>query len=103
MKLTIPPKFKIGAHTFRIVWDEKHLLDLSLRGEIDYRKQIIRLMPDHPNSATFEALIHEILHGVNATSDIKSSEHYTNLTSQSLTQVLMSLGIEPDFSQIKEE
>jgi len=107
VRLVIPPECQIGAHTFKIRWSRKILDIQDARGGGEYRQDlIIRLMPDRPITATFQTLIHEAIHLsdiVHLGSESKLAEIEVQTVSSGLAQFLLSLGIEPDFSQIKEE
>jgi len=104
MRLTILPECQIGAHTFRIRWGDKYLDITGIRGHESCKDQIIRLHKGQSNSATFECLIHEADHIVSYLYDIADSEEKAIIArAAGLCQFLLSLGIEPDFSQIPEE
>jgi len=101
--MVIPSECQIGAHTYKIRWSKARMDSANLRGESDYRDQIIRLLPGRSPSQTTETLIHELLHIVSIIyyADLKEKEVLP--TSEGLAQALMSLGFEPDFSQIPDE
>lgn len=105
MKLKIPHECQIGAHTFPIRWSPK-ILDLQeARGGSEYREDIIiRLMPNRKPIAMFQTLIHEAIHMTDSVFGTdRIDEEVVKLLSGGLTQFLLSLGIEPDFSDIPEE
>lgn len=105
--LKISPECQIGAHTFQIRWSPKILDIQDARGGGEYRIDlIIRLMPGRPISQTFQTLIHEVIHLADMTTlgnDSRITEVETQALSSGLAQFLLSLGINPDFSQIPEE
>jgi len=104
MKLVIPPECQIGAHTFKIRWSDQIMKVMEARGGVEYlEKLVIRLKSNRPVSATFQTLIHEATHLVSMlyNPDLKEEDVWT--ISAVLCQFLMSIGIEPDFSQIPEE
>ena len=103
MKLIISSECQVGAHTFKIRWSDKWLDARGVRGYEDCKDQIIRLHTGQSISATFEALIHELGHVVEYTYGLDSKEEEVVVRAAGLCQSLMSLGIEPDFSQIPEE
>lgn len=105
MKLIIPPQCQIGAHTFPIRWSPKILDMQDARGGSEYREDIIiRLMPNREPTSTFQTLIHEALHmGDSIFGTDSVNEEVVRLLGATLAQFLLSLGIEPDFSQIPEE
>ena len=105
MKLIILSECQIGAHTFKIVWSPKILDIQDARGGSEYREIIIiRLQPNRKPTATFQTLIHEAIHmgdSIFGRDDI--GEGTVRLLGGVLAQFFISLGIEPDFSQIKDE
>jgi len=109
MKLIIPPECQIGAHTYKIRISEKPLAVAHLRAQVSFSEELIRLSlkeDEHVRSITmvFEALLHEILHVVNELycgGEISEQQH--EAIGAGMSQPLLSLGIEPDFSQIPEE
>ncbi len=103
MKLKIPPECQIGAHTFRIRWSDRWLDARGVRGHESCEDQIVRLHTGQSISATFEALIHELDHIIEYTYGLEGNEKEVITRAAGLCQCLMSLGIEPDFSQIPEE
>lgn len=106
MKLKIPHEFQLGAHTFKIVWSPKLLNAAGAKGQAEYlEKHIIRLRPGRPSSHTFNSLLHETIHLIDFIygPDDDILEGTTRFLAGGLCQALMSLGIEPDFSDIPEE
>lgn len=105
MMLKIPPSVQVGAHTFSIRFSDKWLDAAGVRGSESCKDQIIRLHKGQSVSATFEALIHELDHIVSYVFGIESGscEEAVVARGAGLTQVLMSMGIEPDFSEIPDE
>jgi len=107
MKMMIPHECQIGAHTFKIRWSPKILDIQDAKGGSEYRLDlIVRLMPGRPTTQTFQTLMHEILHLIDMVTlgnDSKITEIEIQALSSGLAQSLLSLGIEPDFSQISEE
>lgn len=102
--LGIPPQGKIGCRTFDIVSSDRILDWQGHRATESCKVEIIRLHSGQSPEATFETLIHEAMHIANylyGPDDL--SEKDINLYSESLTQFLLSLGLEPDFSKIPEE
>lgn len=109
MKLIITPECQIGVHTYKIRINNKALDIANLRANVDYNEQIVRLSTrldgkQRSNSMIFEALLHEFLHPINHLlmgGELTETQH--EQISAGLAQALLSLGIEPDFSQIPEE
>lgn len=103
MKLTIPPECQIGCRTIRIRFSDKILDWQGHRATENTLDEIIRLHTGQSVAATFETLIHEAEHIVNYFYAVEEEEKDTVIHSTGLCQFLLSLGIEPDFSQIPEE
>lgn len=109
MKLIIPSECQIVAHTYRIRINNRALGIADLRANVSYNEQIIRLSTclegkPRSNSMTFEALLHEMLHPINHLfMGGELTEQQIEQVSAGLTQMLLSMGIEPDFSKIPEE
>lgn len=109
MKFIIPPEYQIGAHTYRIRINNKALDIADLRANVSYNDQIIRLSTHldgkpRSNSMVFEALLHEVLHPINHLfmgGELSEQQH--EQISTGLAQAFLSMGIEPDFSQIPKE
>lgn len=109
MKVIISSECQIGAHTYKIRVSEKALAVANLRGQVSYPEEVIRISLKHydyerSNTMIFEALLHEILHVVDALyCGGELTEQQTESICAGMSQPLLSLGIEPDFSQIQEE
>ena len=104
VKLVIPPECQIGAHTFQIRYSDKIMEVMGTRGGCEYLEQhIIRLKTNRPASATFQTLLHEATHLITMLYNPELKEEDIWTIGAVLCQFLMSLGIEPDFSQILEE
>lgn len=102
MKLIILPNFQMGARTFKIRTNEKLLKELDLKAQLVDKEELVRLSLRSP-LAMFESLMHEMLHEASYLSGENVSEDKTQPEASFLAQGLISLGIEPDFSQIPEE
>lgn len=109
MKIVIPAECQIAAHTYRIRINNKALDVGELRAKVNYNQQIIRLSThldgqSRSSSMIFEALLHEMLHPINHLfMGGALSEEQIEQVSAGLAQMLLSMGIEPDFSQVPEE
>jgi len=104
MKLTIPAECQIGAHIIRIRESEKLLEKLEYRGSCNLKEQIIRLSFEKRQlTSIFTTLIHEGLHISIQLSGLELKEGEIVAISEFLGQFLLSLGVEPDFSQIPQE
>ena len=103
MKLIIPNECQIISRQYSIRFSETALRLSDARAQSDHIMQVIRLSRERPDTQKFENLIHE---GIEAIQDCLNLElpHNTLIAiSPTLAQFLVSLGIEPDFSQISEE
>jgi len=110
MKLIIPPTCQIGAHTYKVRFNDKLLGAADLRAQTNHKEQLIRLSTgEHAgvrrsNTMLFEMLLHEILHPINQLyCGGEVTEQQIEAISAGMAQALLSLGIEADFSQIPEE
>ena len=104
MKLVILPQCKIGARTYKIVWwNDKMKYSADAIAQGSGRDQIIRLPKEWSAIANFVHLIHEIGHQADYLSAGDGAERNVRPESEFLAQALLSLGIEPDFSQLQEE
>ena len=102
-KLLISSECQIGCRTIRIRFSDRVLDWQEHRATENTTEEIIRLHTGQSAAATFETLIHEAKHIADYLYHIEEEERNVDITSESLCQFLMSLGIEPDFSQIPEE
>ena len=108
MKLQILSEVQIGGRKIRIRISEKALHIADIAAQASTHDDIIRLALHYEgrprnNVEVFENLIHEILHIIDHLYIRELEERQVGALSSGLAQALMSLGIEPDFSQILEE
>lgn len=101
MRLIIPPQFQIGCRIFSIRINEKLLQELGYKAQLDDRADLIRLSKRSPQSM-FESLIHEMLHEATYSCHQDSDDDNIQPLATFLAQALLSLGIEPDFSEVPE-
>jgi len=104
VKVIVPNTFKIGALIFRIVNNESRLKITDCRASTSILEQVVRL----PGSKVTQEhatvlLFHEVLHIIEDLRGKDYDEEYANVCSNFLVEFLSSLGIEFDFSNIKEE
>ena len=95
-KIKIPDSVKVGGHKYRIILDNsKRLIDESTYGEVNHRKQEIRITANRPASQRREALLHEFLHCIDKVYNRESIEEkvVTHLA-EGLNQVFDELGID---------
>ena len=105
MELVIPPEVQVGAIMYGLCRNDRLLERLNLSGHINSKDQLIRIAHRKPDQE-FLILVHEAVHGICDELGITSgdtSEEFTKALSTGITLFLLSLGIELDFSQIKEE
>ena len=103
MKLLIPPEINVGPLTFQIVFNEKLLKKMHDRASANVTEQKIRLPRETSDEQCFVLLIHELDHAAEDNCGIDFNEQNTCSRSSLIAQALMSMGLEPDFSQIPEE
>ena len=102
MKLVIPSVIKIGPLDYSIVISDTLLEKTGDRASCNIKEQMIRLRKCS-NEQMFANLIHEADHIAEDTSGIEVKEDGTIGRANLLTQALLSMGIEPDFSEIPKE
>lgn len=108
MKLVIKPECKVGPLTLKIRWNDRVLWRDHSSAHVFLGEEIIRLSHGVSPEFTFYQLIHEglhairKLHGLEAEDKVAEENEVLDL-STGITAFLLSLGIEPDFSQIPEE
>ncbi|MBA7499228.1 hypothetical protein ES704_01968 [subsurface metagenome] len=108
MKLIIPNEVQIGGNKIRIRISEKALDVANLSAQYSAYENIIRLSliyEGKPRSIPriLESLIHEINHAIDGLYIRELEERQVGALASGLAQALLSIGIEPDFSQIPEE
>ena len=108
MKLVIPSECQIGARKIRIRRSEQGLEIGDMSAQTSMFNQIIRIStvyhanPRH-NEQLLETLLHEAVHIIDHLYIRALDEEQIGALGSGLAQFLISLGIEPDFSQIPEE
>ena len=108
MKLIIPSEVQIGGNKIRIRINERALDVAALAAQYSAYENIIRLSLIYEGRPRYkprisESLIHEIIHAIDGLYLRELEEKQVGALASGLTQALMSLGIEPDFSKIPEE
>lgn len=108
MKLVIPSEVQIGGNKIRIRVNEKALDVAALAAQYSAYENIIRLSFIYEGkprgiARIYESLIHEIIHAIDGLYLRELEERQTGALASGLVQAFLSLGIEPDFSQIPEE
>lgn len=101
VKVKLPSTIEIGCHQYSL------LLDKSLKAQGEYAKHYseltqIRLAPGEVYSQTLVSFLHETLHSIdNHYLDTKLKDETVSILAEGLAQVLGSIGIELDFSELK--
>lgn len=108
MKIVIPAECQIGANKVRIRQNEEAMRIADLRGQMSQAENIIRLSftyegINRTSPQILESFLHEAIHFIDHLYLRELEERQVTALASGLAQVLMSLGIEPDFSQIPEE
>lgn len=108
MKLVIPSEIQIGARTIRIRISEKLLEASESSASYTESLSIIRLSlirggKTRSTAEVFESLLHEVAHIIDGLYMRELEERQIGVLGSGLAQALLSLGIEPDFSEIPEE
>lgn len=109
MKWIVPSEVQIGGRIIRIRVNEKALDVADLQSQLSLQADnIIRisLVLDGKARATIvvlQALCHEIAHAIDALYMKELEERQVGVLGEGFAQALISMGIEPDFSQIPEE
>lgn len=107
-KLVIPSEIKISPLNFKIRWNDRYLLVRGCSGEMLLADETIRIPHWLSPEFTFYHLIHEGLHAIRRLHGLEleakeDEEREVTDLSTGITDFLLSLGIEPDFSKILEE
>ncbi len=104
MKLKIPSKCQIAALSYEIVTNDFLLRKMGSRASANFKERKIRLPKDGVAAEQlFIELVHEVLHIVDDAAGLDIHEEDVIVRANLLSQALLSLGIEPDFSEIPEE
>lgn len=103
MKLVIPPECQVVNRHYSIRFSENMLRSADARAQSDHIMQVIRLSRKRPDVQKLEELIHEGLESIQDCLNLELPHNTIIALSPTLAQFLLSLGIEPDFSQIPEE
>lgn len=106
--LIIPPECQIGGNLMRVRHNEQAMRIAELRGQMSIPEGIIRLSFIYDNKPRttpqlLESFIHEIIHAIDLLYIRELEERQVGALASGITQALLSIGIEPDFSQIPEE
>lgn len=108
MKLVIPAEVQVGSNKIRIRINEKALDIADLSAQYSTYENIIRLSLLYNGKLrsiprVFESFIHEIEHAIDGLYIRELEERQIGALASGLAQAFLSLGIEPDFSNIPEE
>jgi len=100
MKLVIPAVIEIGPLDISIVFSDTLMEKMNDRASCNIKEQIIRLRSGTSTDQLFANLMHEVEHVVEDVAGIDTQEDNTIGRANLLAQALLSMGIEPDFSQV---
>jgi len=108
MKIIIPSELQIGSRKIKIRISEKALGIADLQAQASIYEDILRLSLKYEgycrsNAIIFENLLHEIVHFIDRLYMRELEERQVGALGSGLAQALMSMDIEPDFSQIPKE
>jgi len=103
MKLVIPPTIRMGALDINIVFNQRMLDATGDKGMSNSEDQKIRLDKNLTPSHKFVTLCHEIEHIAESLIGYTTNETVVSARAHMVAQAMLSLDIEPDFSQIPEE
>jgi len=102
MKVRIPPKIKIGTHTYSVIYDRDIRYDDDKIGICNHRTQTIKIWIDAPPSMKDEALLHELVHIAEYTYRVRIDDADIDRIAQCICDFLINnLGVEFDWSDIK--
>ena len=103
MLIKVPPSIQVGSHTYTL-WFKPELSDELLAAQVNFRTQEIGINPSRPASETAEGLTHELLHIIDRVyCGDRMGETLVTASSQGMAQVLKGLGIEFDWSLIRQK
>ena len=98
----IPDYVTVGAVSFKILFNTDMVKKLDDRAFVSFKDQEIWLRDDMTDSQLLTNLLHEIKHVVDDTAGIEIRESEVVATGNLMAQALISMGIRPDFSGIKQ-
>lgn len=101
MKWIVPPEFEMGACKYKIFRSQKVLEKLESAGHLSVSDEHI-LLPDKDLSPErmLVCLFHELDHLANNTIGVDQDEREVDGRANMMAQAILSMGIEPDFSQV---
>ena len=102
MKIKVPKKIQIGAHTYKIKIDKNLKGDGNRYGEVNYRTQEITLWGGCNPSLMMETLLHEVIHIGEFAFRIAISDEDIDRVAETITMLLRNnLDIEFVWDNIK--
>lgn len=102
MQVKIPPKIKIGTHTYTIEFDPHLHTDEKAFGQINYRTQKIRIWAEAPQSIKDQSFLHEVIHLAEHIYRVTITDEDIDRIAQCICDLLINnLEIEFDWSEIK--
>ena len=104
MKIKVPKRIKIGAHTYSIGLTPHLHCDEARYGSCNHRTQEIKIWSEAPPSLRDECLIHETIHISELCHRIEVSDSDIDRISHAVLEFLSrNLDIQFDWSDIKTE
>ncbi len=103
MIVKIPKDIRVGAHRYRVEYNSLLWHEEGLKGCANHLKQFIQIDPVLAPSQKLVTLFHEINHIINNVYSCKLDEDEINKMAEGWADLLMYLGIEFDWSLIKEK
>ena len=102
--IKVPSELKVGGHTFRVVTNSDLSSD-GIRAHIDYKRLVISIHPNKPDSAKSQAFIHEAIHSIDLIYLNRQidNENIVEPLAEGLWQILEQLGIQFDFGALEDE
>ena len=92
--MKIPDKVRIAGHNYKVLYDDKYLIEKKLFGECDFVTQKIRLSKEYEGrvrakSDINRSFLHEVLHAIDGHyNNFALSEKAVDRLSNGLCQVL---------------
>lgn len=103
VKIKVPQRVKIGAHTYTVKFDTKELLSAGTTGLTKHMTEEIILEGAMPKSQLDQLFLHEVLHMVERYCVVRLEDNEVDSIAEGLAMFLFeTLGIELDWSLIKE-
>jgi len=100
MKIKVPKSIRIGAHNYSVAYRENMKLDDNWRGACNQRTAEILIDPIGGETIN-RSFLHEVTHMIDFNYEINLHEDDVSRLAHGIAELLESLGIELDWSDIK--